>query len=715
MASFAHRGAVALGIVGTAIATLDIGCRSDSRDYFVLPFEAGSDAGAVTEGDAGPDFDPTIGGPCTEDAQCDDLVPCTFDRCDLAISRCRNTPDDTQCDDKQYCNGLEVCKLREGCVRGPVVTCGDGNGCSIDRCVEATRSCEHVPRDTDGDGDPDDHCSPHRDCDDTDPTVSSTRTEICGNHKDDNCNGEIDEPGCHVGANDVCATALEVTAAGTYLLESVAAEKNYTTSCSVRAPSAAHDIVVAINVPASASKDVVVRAVTDSPRDDVAVALQTTCGDAASETSCGYVRDAGDAWAVARNVAGGTKVYAVITTQSECNVDVRVDFLPASLEKPTNESCADPMAVATNQAFEVALIDPVKDLASECGSFAGTGELTYAFDLPAERDVEIYASTLVGSGFPVVSMRWTTCTNELSCRVGTRPPLFARKMSAGRHVFSVAGTSQIRASVLVKTSTPTDAPDDQTCTDPPKAPVNASLEVDLSGHEDAIKNGCFPGGPNAAYAFTLGAPSDVLVVGRLDASDRGGVSINAPACTAGDSLECATGAGPLRVSRRNLAAGDYRVVVADQLAMKTDLLLLVRPTVAPTIVTADTCSDATVIPESGGFFTGNTASATANLSASCDAPGQPINGARDQQLRLTLSQRKRVVFDMLGSTMATVLNLRSGDPCPGVEVPNACAAGADAGRSFLDQVLEAGTYWVQVDGYGGASGPWYLDVRVLDP
>jgi hypothetical protein len=29
--------------------------------------------------------------------------------------------------------------------------------------------------------------------------------------------------------------------------------------------------------------------------------------------------------------------------------------------------------------------------------------------------------------------------------------------------------------------------------------------------------------------------------------------------------------------------------------------------------------------------------------------------------------------------------------------------------------LDAGTYWVQVDGYAGDQGTWFLDVRMLDP
>src|SRR5262249_17447093 len=142
---------------------------------------------------------------------------------------------------------------------------------------------------------------------------------------------------------------------------------------------------------------------------------------------------------------------------------------------------------------------------------------------------------------------------------------------------------------------------------------------------------------------------------------------------------------------------------------------LVRPTVAPVTVSADACPDALVIPETGGFFTGNTSTATANFSAGCDVSGLAFGGANDHLLRLNLTERRRVVFDMTGSTFVTLLDIRSGEICPGVEVPNGCNVGSNPNRSFLDLTLDPGTYWVQVDGYNMLSGAYNLDVRVLPP
>lgn len=700
------------------LALLSAACGADAPDAFVHAPDAAPDGGDddAAAGDAG-SVDPTLGGPCASADQCDDAIDCTFDTCDENLGRCRNIPDDTRCDDGVYCNGREACLPRIGCRSGPVVTCQDDNVCTIDRCVESEKSCTHAPRDLDGDGDPDGHCPSGGDCDDLDPTVGPSKAEICDNGKDDDCDGEIDEAPCTRPANDTCETALDVGASGTFFLSTIAAKKDYATSCSVVTPSAAQDVVLSLTVPGAAGdppRDVEVWATSHVVLNEVAVTLEGTCGESATELACSRTEGSRSARAIARGVSPGQTIHAIVTTQSPTLLDVDVQFRTAS-PPPANEDCAAPTAVSEDAPFVVELGTASKDLASGC-SDAKLGERTYAFTLGAPRDVRIFASATRGTGTPMVSLRDASCEGELRCRTGGSPPLFARSLPAGTHVFAVSATAPIDASVVVKTYPPTEPPPNQSCDAPPTLAPNAAFDVDLSGQEDAIPNGCMPGKPAAAYELVLTETSDVLVVGRFAQNELGAVSLNAPGCTTADLLACKVGTSPVRAAKRGLAPGSYRVVVADEFGQSARVSVFVRKAVPPTLVSgADGCASPGVIPETGGFFVGDTTDATADLNAGCDSPFLPLGGAPDHLFRFQLPQRRRVVFDMTGSSFTTLLDLRRGAACPGAELPDACHVGFDSGRSFLERVLDPGTYWVQVDGYAGAAGAYDLDVRVIPP
>ena len=709
----------ALFLLGVTAGSLVFACGSgSSKDILASRYDAGIEGGdgaLIGEIMPGEDaaVDPTIGGPCVDDGQCDDKVPCSFDACDQVLHRCRNTPDDSRCDDSVYCNGREKCLRARGCVPGAVVTCQDGTACTIDRCVEANRSCEHVPRDIDGDGDPDDHCPGGHDCDDLDPNVSGTHPEICINQKDDNCNAMKDEPPCASSQNDSCANPLLIGGPGTYTLSTLGSAKDYATSCSVAAPSVAHDVVAAITIPASGPKDLDVWATVNGT--EVSVAIFTACGDPTSERACGSRPAAASIRTRLRGLAPGT-YFAVVTTQREVPIELRVDMLDPT-PAPTNEACTNATPITENVATTVSIIDPAKDLAGAC--LAATGELTYALTLAQAADVRVFASTIIGAGVPFVGLRTPHCTDgadELRCRASGALPLFARNLAAGTYVLTVAASAPIDANILVRTFPPTVAPADQTCATAPAAVVNATTPVSLAGHEDAIKDGCLPGNPSAAFALPLSVASDVMLIGRFPQNKLGAVSLDNPGCLPGDVRACFTGGTPVRVSRRNVPPGDYRAVITDTNGDNDTLTVLVRPTVAPTIVTdADACGTAVTIPVTGGYFTGDTTGKNAEFSAGCDAPGTAPGGAPDQVLRLELTQAQRVVFNMDGSTYNTILDIRQGAACPGLEVADACYVGFSGPRSFLDMTLQAGIYWVIIDGYQGAVGPWNLDVRMLPP
>ncbi|HBQ19881.1 MAG TPA: hypothetical protein DEF51_55060 [Myxococcales bacterium] len=131
---------------------------------------------------------------CERDEECDDGVACTRDSCGMN-GLCRNQVDIASCDDGIFCNGVEQCDTELGCVPGRRQTCNDDDVCTIDRCSEEEKLCEHFPRDLDEDGDPDWFCSGGGDCDDTNSLVSSLINEVCDDGIDNDCDGTVDN-GC---------------------------------------------------------------------------------------------------------------------------------------------------------------------------------------------------------------------------------------------------------------------------------------------------------------------------------------------------------------------------------------------------------------------------------------------------------------------------------------------------------------------------------------
>lgn len=710
-----------------AVAALTQGCDGCSQSLsnpFVTTASVGGAGGAGGAGGGTP-VDPELGGPCVEDAQCDDMLDCTFDACDQTVQRCRFKRDDAVCQNTTFCDGAERCDQKLGCVAGAPVDCGDENACTIDKCVESSMSCTSGPRDADGDGDPDAHCL-GKDCNDLDPNVSSLVPELCVNHVDDDCDGTIDEAECVTPEHDTCLDALVIDAPGTYVMNTTGAVFDYPTTCSP-AGSMLRDVVAAIVLPAGPPVDVIVEAQSIL---DVSLGMAAQCGEAASELTCAG-SFSGSQGRVSRIRArglgspGGETAYPLYVASSGggAPVAVGVSFVPAA-PAPTNETCGTAAPITPGTPVVVDLAGVKTDVESACPSPAG--ELLFGFSIAATSDVDVYATAVEGFGTPTISLRDAECAlaeDEIACAASAAAHVFRHSVPPGDYYVAIGGSAPGVMSVNVELSPPTAAPPDETCVTAPVLQHGFTIDVPFADHQDDIALGCFGAAIDAAYELDLTELSDVLLVQRIASGDSGAVQLSAPACAGPmDLLACGFGAkSPIVVGKRNVPAGGHRVVVESVQGKDQQLTAFVRKAKPTTLVPfADGCADAVQIPITGGVFQGNTANATANFTAGCDNAGGPPNGANDQLLRLDLPAKKRVVFDMSGSTYATLLDVRSsfGGACPGTEVALGCSAavgGPNGQRSYLDLTLDPGSYYVQVDGLGVDSGQWLLNVFVVDP
>ncbi len=693
------------------------GCSNgDAASPFVEDGGSSPDGGRDAATDALTDG-PILGGPCLENDQCNDGVDCTFDACNLAIHRCQFTPDDSRCQNGVYCDGIERCDPLLGCRQGAPEACNDQATCTIDSCVESTKTCEHKVRDADGDGNPDVHCRAGGDCDDDDPTVYTGHPEVCGNHKDDNCDGRIDEATCQKASHDTCLDPLTIAASGIYQLDTTAASFDYAGTCAPMAPAGRRDVVAALELTEAHDVDVLVEARAGT----LAVGLAAECAKLGTELACadGLEGPSGNRLArirVRALPAGHYPLY--VWTDRDETVLVHVSETSPTTP-PSNETCGTATPLPLGAPLMVSLTGTKKDLESSCGFV--TGDLVYTFTLADTRDVKAFAASTDGDGVPVVSLRKPDCAgieDELVCGRGSPATAFARALPPGVYYLAISASAPTDLQVEVDVSAPTTAPADEKCEGAPLLTPNHTIDVGLTGHTDDIDLGCaHVGSVDAAYDLELGMTSDVLLVERISDGDTGALALATPTCADSSSMKaCVTGrSSPLRTSVRGLAAGSYRVVVESDRGNPVQVTAFVRTAVAPTLVAfADTCASAVLIGEAGGFFQGNTANAAADYSSGCDVAGSGGAGGPDQMLKLVLTTKKRVIFDMQGSGYATLLDVRKGPSCPGLEVVQGCSVGYTASRSFLDLTLEPGTYWVQVDGYGGEAGPWFLDVRAVN-
>lgn len=715
-----HRSLSLLAAATVAGVLATAACDGPTPNNPYVTTVGGGGGGGEGGAGGGTTVDPELGGPCVSNDQCDDGIACTEDSCDPKFDRCRFHPEPEPCDDGIHCNGVEVCDGKLGCRLGPPVDCGDDNLCSIDTCVEETQSCKHEARDADGDGDPDGHCPDGGDCDDFDPLISSLAEEVCGNALDDDCDLATDEAGCATPTNDTCLDALVIDSSGSYPLTTFGANDDYPTGCTPAG--AVRDVVAAIILPPGPALDVIAR--TRTPSVGVSVGLVEQCGDAATEITCGgpFLRPGGGQVARlhGRSLGGGGEETALplyVTTVGGSEVTLDVSFTPATTQ-PTNETCGTAAPLVLDAGLDLEIVDATKDLETAC--VTTQGELVYSIEVEETSDLDIWGLSLDGDGQVSLSLRDSACAlpeDELSCHTATSAHVFRHSVEPGTYYVSVSATAPTTLNLLASLSPPTAPPPDEDCDAGALLVENVTVDLSFDEHQDDHLLGCFQAAVDAAYELDIDEPSDVLLVQRISAGDAASVGLALPGCTEQDALSCVIGGrSPLRARKRNVAAGDYRVIAESLFGLPQQLTAFVRPYAPATLVVfADDCAAPQQIPAEGGFFQGNTSNLAANFSAGCDSSGNGPAGARDQLLRLDLSETKRVILDMTGSTYGTLLDVRKGPTCPGVEVPGACSASVSSDTSYLDLTLDQGTYFLQVDGLGGATGAWMLDVHVVDP
>jgi len=128
---------------------------------------------------------------------------------------------------------------------------------------------------------------------------------------------------------------------------------------------------------------------------------------------------------------------------------------------------------------------------------------------------------------------------------------------------------------------------------------------------------------------------------------------------------------------------------------------------AAELASGGTCQAPTVIA-AGHVYTGSTDEGTDEADGSCAGS----SGGKERVYRLDLATRQRVVIEV-SAEFDSVLYLRHGD-CSDDSAEVKCNDDAGPKRSRIDAVLDAGSYFVFVDGYGDEAGAYRLQVLSRD-
>jgi hypothetical protein len=697
ISDFSRRASVALALFGlTLLATLlATGCGQppSMRD-------AGEPDAATTEdGGGGMDAFPPGTVFCDTDADCDDDIGCTRDSCGTR-GTCLNIGDTAACDDGNFCNGVEQCDARTGCRPGDRQTCNDDEVCTIDRCDEETKMCTHADRDLDEDGDPDWFCAGGGDCDETDPTVSSMLNEVCDDFIDNDCDEMIDETDCGRPPYDICDDPLDVSAGGFFDLSTEGAAPDYSLVCPGFATSGRSDVVAAFTLTEA-------RSVTITGEGDfsfVGLSLRTNCTDGSSQLAC----DDGFPGSVRRrSLPAGT--YYVIVGSTSAHVGLTVAF-GAPLPLPTNDVCGSPIDVSAGGRFTGSFVEVADDLTASC-AFSGSPDLVYSFTTTAEQDVQISAESVTGESL-AYSVR-TTCEStpsEVRCDYGSPAAGTFHQLPAGTYFLVVEGPSFADPDFTLDVAflAPTPPPLGDSCASPIALTPGSMVTGTLTDKQNDHDVSCGFRYRDAVYSFTLSEASDVTV--QLDAGGFANMSLR-PTCTdSATQIRCTSGS-PARQRIRNLAAGTYYLIV--EASSPSGFTLQVDVTTPPTIpveVTGnESCADPHVMPATGGLFHGDTSTMASDLSGARCGGGA---GSRDAVYELTLAARSRVIASTEGSAYDTVLVIHRTACTAGGEL-YCDDDGGEGATSLIDQMLDPGTYYIVVDGFGTASaGDYLLEVRV---
>lgn len=723
-----------------ALAIVHLSCsRPEQIDLPPLGVNGNHKAGGADGGSVRPYVVPDGKMPCNHDADCDDGIDCTFDKC-LVEGYCAHTPDWNPCDDGVFCNGLESCDPVQGCIAAERGGCDDSDPCTIDQCDEESRNCNRLLRDDDGDGEGDQHCPGGTDCDDHDPTRTSKRPETCSDLADNDCDGQTDEDDCVRSRHDLCEDALVVSQSGTYTLDLRGAKRDYVYSCS---GSIGPEVVLRLQL--DRVRDLRIRAI-DAPYSQtvtqpapVVIDLWARCYNStdeikpSDEIKCG---SSSNGEVRARALSQGS--YYVLVTSSAPQVTVDIQ-LSDPTTAPGNAHCASALDISAGGSYHGDFVGAGDDAFLVCGASEASGQadagatsgaedLVYRFTTFSEQDVEIL---LVTQGEERMAYRVSTaCVDQIkpteptddpshpiACVTGSPATARLHRLPAGTYYLVVEGPAEkeVDFDLVISFLDPTPRPLGDSCDNPAPLALGVVEQGSLADKQDTMPLSCGTNFHDMVFRFDILEPTDISL--RIDGGDSTMILAVEQQCGIEDITRSCVKCQPAVNRLRNLQPGAYYAVVES--TVDTNFLIVAEPlpVTVPTPVSGnESCADAITVPSQGGLYAGTTEAMRDDYQPTCAGTA---GWGSDAVFKLELSETKRVQTSLEASFDSMLFRLTDTEEqsaCTSPAPDNCDDASLYCSSSFLDEVLDPGVHYFIVDGRSQTKpGRYYFEVIVTDP
>src|SRR6059058_2946494 len=480
-----------------------------------------------------------------------------------------------------------------------------------------------------------------------------------------------------------------------------------------------------------------------------AASVARQCRKACGDEFAACVGAGGHPRACHRSVLGRCKREGVAACQGE------------ALAPALAGSCSSPTVLPAQGGTFGGATSGTSALAGSCGSSSTAPEQVFQWTPTASGTATIQTCG-AGTNFDtVLYMRSDTCAsgpevaagcNDDACTNATglfRASRLTPSVTLGHTYFIVVdgyggaqGTFSLTVTPPAPTTTTTTLPGGGGCSSPMVIPASGGTVSGATSGTSALVGSCGSSGtaPERVYQWTpavsgtatiqtcgAGTTFDTVLYLR-SGSCAGGLEV-AAGC---NDDACFNASGLYRASRLTptVTAGQtYYIVVDGFNGAQGTFSLTVTPPVASTTTTTPTnsstttttltgatgaCASATPIPAAGGTFSGTT-SGTSTLEGSCGSSG--ASPERVFQWTPAVSGTATIQTCGAGTTFDTELYLRSGSCAGGPEVAAGCNDDACANASGLFRasrltptVTAGQTYYIVVDGYGGAPGTFSLTV-----